>query len=93
MIGHEISHSFDDHGRAVRLRPARSRNWWTKEDLAHFKAAGAALVAQYDAYEPLPDLHVNGKLTLGENIADVAGLAAAYDALPRRWATATPVDG
>ena len=58
----------------------RLRNWWTAEDLAHFEASGAQLVKQYDAYKPFPDLAVNGKLTLSENIADVAGLAAAYDA-------------
>ena len=56
------------------------RNWWTPSDFAHFKQAGDALAAQYDRYEAFPGLHVNGKLTLGENIADVAGLAAAYDA-------------
>jgi putative endopeptidase len=54
-------------------------NWWTPEDLAHFQQAGERLAAQYDAYEPLPGLHVNGKLTLSENIADVAGVSAAYD--------------
>jgi predicted metalloendopeptidase len=56
------------------------RNWWTPADFAKFQAAGDALARQYDTYEALPGLHVNGKLTLGENIADVAGLAAAYDA-------------
>jgi predicted metalloendopeptidase len=55
------------------------RNWWTPEDLAHFNAAIARLAAQYDAYRPFPDLALNGKQTLGENIADVAGIAAAYD--------------
>ena len=55
-------------------------NWWTKEDFAHFEAAGARLVAQFDAYRPFPDIPVNGKQTLSENIADVAGLSAAYDA-------------
>jgi putative endopeptidase len=54
-------------------------NWWTPADLAHFNAATAKLAAQYDTYKPFPDLFVNGKQTLGENIADVAGLAAAYD--------------
>ena len=53
---------------------ARWRNWWTPADVAHFKAAAPELVAQYDAYEPLPGLHLNGEQTLGENIADVAGL-------------------
>lgn len=78
-IGHEISHSFDDQGSQFDAA-GRLRNWWTPADFEHFKASSAALVAQYDAYQPFPDLHVNGKLTLGENIADVAGLAAAYDA-------------
>ena len=77
IIGHEISHSFDDTGSQFDAT-GRFVNWWTPEDLAHFKAAADKLVAQYDAYLPFPDLHVNGKLTLGENIADVAGLSAAY---------------
>ncbi|MES2988991.1 MAG: M13 family metallopeptidase [Pseudomonadota bacterium] len=78
-IGHEISHSFDDLGATFDSQ-GRLRNWWTPDDLAHFKSAGAALAAQYDAYEALPGLHLNGKLELSENIADVAGLAASYDA-------------
>jgi putative endopeptidase len=78
VIGHEISHSFDDQGAQFDAQ-GRLANWWTPEDFAHFAAAGAKLVAQYDAYEPLPGLHVNGKLTLSENIADVAGLAASFD--------------
>ena len=78
-IGHEISHSFDDNGAMFDSRGVL-RKWWTPQDYARFKQAGAALAAQYDTYEALPGLHVNGKLTLGENIADVAGLAAAYDA-------------
>jgi putative endopeptidase len=56
------------------------RNWWTTQDLVRFTAAGQALASQYDTYEPFPGTHVNGKLTLGENIADVAGMAASYDA-------------
>ena len=56
------------------------RNWWTDADKAKFNEAGKALAAQYDTYEPFPGLHVKGELTLGENIADVAGLQAAYDA-------------
>jgi putative endopeptidase len=78
-IGHEISHSFDDQGAQFDAT-GRLGNWWTPEDLAHFQASGAKLVQQYDAYRPFPDLAVNGKQTLSENIADVAGLAAAYDA-------------
>jgi len=79
VIGHEISHSFDNNGAAFDSTGAL-RNWWTAADLAKFNAAGAALAAQYDGYKPFPDLALNGKLTLGENIADVAGLQAAYDA-------------
>ena len=78
-IGHEISHSFDDQG-ALFDADGRLRNWWTKGDFDHFAASAAKLVAQFDAYRPFPDLAVNGKLTLSENIADVAGLAVAYDA-------------
>jgi predicted metalloendopeptidase len=79
VIGHEISHSFDNNG-ALFDSTGRLRNWWTPADLLRFQQSGQALAAQYDEYEALPGLHVNGKLTLGENIADVAGLAAAYDA-------------
>jgi predicted metalloendopeptidase len=79
VIGHEISHSFDNNGAAFDSTGAL-RNWWTDADLAAFRAQGDALSRQYDAYEALPGLHVNGALTLGENIADVAGLQAAYDA-------------
>jgi predicted metalloendopeptidase len=78
-IGHEISHSFDDQG-ALFDANGRLSNWWTKEDFAHFEESSAALVRQYDGYHPFPDLAVNGKLTVSENIADVAGLAVAYDA-------------
>jgi len=94
VIGHEISHSFDDEG-ALFDAAGRLSNWWTPEDFRHFETATAALAAQYDAYRPFPDLALNGKLTLGENIADVAGLAAAYDAykLALGGATAPVVDG
>jgi putative endopeptidase len=94
VIGHEISHSFDDQGAQFDAQ-GRFRNWWTPEDFAHFKAAGARLVAQYDVYQPFPDLHVNGQLTLSENIADVAGLSAAYDAyrLSAQDQTAAAADG
>ena len=79
VIGHEISHSFDNNG-AMFDASGKLRNWWTPADLAHFKQAGEALARQYDAYEPLPGVHINGEQTLGENIADVAGLTAAYEA-------------
>ncbi|HEX5817906.1 MAG TPA: M13 family metallopeptidase [Gemmatimonadales bacterium] len=79
VIGHEISHSFDNLGAQFDAQ-GRLRNWWTPEDLAHFNAAADRLVQQYDAYKPFPDLAVNGRLTLAENIADLAGLTAAYDA-------------
>jgi putative endopeptidase len=78
-IGHEISHSFDDQG-ALFDASGKLSNWWTKEDFAHFQASSRALVAQFDAYQPFPGVHVNGKQTVSENIADVAGLAAAFDA-------------
>jgi len=78
-IGHEISHSFDDQGSQFDAE-GRLANWWTKEDFDHFRTAGEALVVQFDAYRPFPDLAVNGRQTLSENIADVAGIMAAYDA-------------
>jgi predicted metalloendopeptidase len=77
-IGHEVSHSFDDQG--ALFDEGRLRNWWTDDDSAHFQAAADRLARQFDEYRPFPDLALNGKLTLSENIADVAGLAAAYDA-------------
>jgi putative endopeptidase len=79
VIGHEISHSFDNTGAEFDAS-GRLHNWWTPEDQAHFKEASERLVRQYNAYEPLPGVHLNGEQVLGENIADVAGLAAAYDA-------------
>ena len=79
VIGHEISHSFDDQG-ALFDAEGRLNNWWTEEDFTHFRASAQKLIEQYDAYRPFPDLAVNGRLTVSENIADVAGLAAAYDA-------------
>ena len=96
IIGHEISHSFDDQGSLFDAS-GRLRNWWTSADRAHFEASAAQLAAQFDAYHPFPDLAVNGKLTLSENVADVAGLAAAYDAyhlaVGSKSAQAEPVSG
>lgn len=79
IIGHEISHSFDSTG-ALFDDQGRLRNWWTDADFAHFKAATAALARQFDTYKPFPDLAVRGQQTLGEDIADLAGLQAALDA-------------
>ena len=79
IIGHEISHSFDDQGAQFDAQ-GRLRNWWTPEDSAHFKAATAALVAQYSAYRPFPDLGLNGQQTLSENLSDLAGVGASFDA-------------
>jgi len=94
VIGHEISHSFDNSG-ALFDESGRLANWWTPEDFKRFEAAGAALAAQFDTYKPFPDAAVNGKLTLGENIADVAGLATAYDAyeLAHKQTPAQTLDG
>ena len=79
VIGHEISHHFDDQGRKYDVNGSLT-DWWTPQDVKRFEERTAALVKQYDAYEPLPGLHVKGELTLGENIADLAGLTAAWDA-------------
>ena len=88
-IGHEISHTFDMEGSAVDST-GRLRNWWKPDDLAHFNAAAARLAAQYDTYKPFPDLAVNGKQTLNENIADLGGISAAYDAYRASLAGKTP---
>jgi putative endopeptidase len=79
VIGHEISHHFDDQGRKFDPKGNLS-DWWTPEDVKRFTAMTANVVKQYGGYEPLPGSHVNGELTLGENMADLAGLAIAYDA-------------
>ena len=79
VIGHEISHGFDDQGSQYD-GDGNLRQWFTEEDLKNFKALTAALVAQYAAYEPVKGYHVNGELTLGENVADLSGLAIAYKA-------------
>jgi putative endopeptidase len=77
IIGHEISHSFDNLGAEFDAQ-GKLDNWWTPADLAHFKAASQQLVNQFNQYEALPGLHVDGEQTLGENIADVSGLTIAY---------------
>ena len=78
VIGHEISHTFDTEGSAFDAK-GRVRNWWTPGDLAHFEGAAGKLVEQFNTYKPFPDISVNGKQTIAENIADLAGVSAAYD--------------
>jgi putative endopeptidase len=78
-IAHEITHQFDDQGSKYDEH-GRLATWWTPSDLKGFEDRTKALARQYDAYRPLPDLKVNGALTLGENIADLGGLVIAYDA-------------
>jgi putative endopeptidase len=79
VIGHEMGHGFDDQGAKSDAKGVL-RNWWSDEDTAAFKRLGDKLVAQYDAFEPLPGLHVNGRLTLGENIGDLSGVTVALEA-------------
>ncbi|MCC6231306.1 MAG: M13 family metallopeptidase [Verrucomicrobiales bacterium] len=82
VIGHEISHGYDDQGRKYDAA-GNLRDWWTAQDAAEFDRRAAKLVDQFNAYEPLPGTRVNGRLTLGENLADVAGVSIAYEALQR----------
>jgi len=79
VIGHEISHHFDDQG-AKYDENGKLSDWWTESDVKAFEAAGKKLIAQYDAYKIFPDASVKGEFTLGENIGDLAGLTIAYDA-------------
>lgn len=78
-IGHEIGHAFDDQGSKYD-GTGMLRDWWTAADRKNFDARTAALAKQYSAYEPLPGLHINGKMTLGEDIGDLSGLAIAHKA-------------
>src|SRR5690606_20236607 len=80
VIGHEISHGFDDSGSRYNA-DGNLVNWWTDADLEQFTKLGDALAAQYSALEPLPGTFVDGKFTLGENIGDLGGVLAAYDGL------------
>jgi endothelin-converting enzyme len=77
VIGHEISHGFDDMGRRFDGK-GNLRNWWTQEDIAEFEKRSGQLIKQYSAYKPFDDMAINGELTLGENIGDLGGLAIAY---------------
>ncbi|WP_411340511.1 M13 family metallopeptidase [Sphingopyxis sp. J-6] len=82
VAAHEITHNFDNSGAKYNEKGVQAE-WWTPEDVKAFEAAGDALVAQYDAYEVLPGLHANGRISLGENISDLAGLTFAYEAYKR----------
>jgi putative endopeptidase len=82
VIGHEMSHGFDDQGRKSDGN-GRLRDWWTSEDGAKFDAKAKALGAQYSAFEPLPGEHINGQLTMGENIGDMGGINLALEAYHR----------
>src|SRR5207342_2616511 len=79
VIGHELTHGFDDQGRKIDADGAL-RDWWTADDAKAFDARAKVLAAQYSAFEPLPGVHINGELTMGENIADLGGLTLALDA-------------
>jgi putative endopeptidase len=81
-IGHEITHGFDDEGRQYDAA-GNLAEWWTKEDAAKFQKRADAMVKQFNAYEPLPGLHINGKASLGENIADYGGLLLGLDAFKK----------
>ena len=86
VIGHEMIHGYDDQGSRFDAK-GNFENWWSDQDMSGFQERTGKLVAQFDAYESIDGLHVNGKLTLGENIADLGGLAVAYDALQRELQT------
>ncbi|MEQ1753198.1 MAG: M13 family metallopeptidase [Micropepsaceae bacterium] len=94
VIGHEITHGFDDQGRKIDSN-GRLRDWWTKEDADRFTVEANKLASQYDGYEPVSGMHINGKLTLGENIADLGGLLVAIDAYHESLGgkTAPVIDG
>ena len=94
VIGHEISHGFDDSGSQYD-KDGTLRNWWTDVDRARFKVKATALQEQFDAYTVLDTIHVNGKLTLGENIGDLGGLNAAYEAfkMTKQGQSTVKIDG
>ena len=85
VIGHEMSHGFDDSGSQYDA-DGNLKNWWTPEDRKAYEARTGLIVKQFDAYKPLPDQSINGKLTLGENIGDLGGIKIAYAALQKALA-------
>jgi putative endopeptidase len=95
VIGHEMTHGFDDRGRQYDA-VGNLRDWWSPESAKAYTERSKAIVAQYAAYEPLPGLHINGELTQGENIADIGGVKLAYTALQKSIAKKGPqpkIDG
>jgi putative endopeptidase len=94
VIGHELSHGFDDEGRRLDAK-GELRDWWTAQDAMEFSARAKKLAAQYSSYQPVPSTHINGDLTLGENIADLGGLNVALEAYHRSLdgQTAPMLDG
>jgi len=94
VIGHEMTHGFDDQGRQFDSQ-GNLRDWWTKEDAEKFNAKAAVVGKQYDAFMPLDSVHVNGKLTMGENLADLGGLTIAYQAFQKtpQFKAAQKIDG
>jgi putative endopeptidase len=90
VIGHEMTHGFDDQGRQFDAE-GNLKDWWTPEDAKRFSERSSALAAQYSGYVAIDDLHVNGKLTLGENIADLGGVTVAYQALEKTLAGKRPI--
>ena len=94
VIGHEITHGFDDSGRQYDAK-GNLKDWWTKQDAKQYVARSEAIAKQYDAYEGVDGIKVNGRLTLGENISDLGGLKIAYLALQKAISSHTPasIDG
>ena len=94
VIGHEMTHGFDDQGRQYD-KDGNLNDWWTAEDAERFNAKTAKLIDLFNNYTELDSLHVNGELTLGENIADLGGLSISYDALQKAYngKTPDPIDG
>ena len=93
MIGHEMTHGFDDQGRKYDEN-GNLTDWWTRSDERKFNESTRALIDEYNKFEPLPGLRINGNLTLGENIADFGGLTVAYHAYKlSRKATPETIDG
>lgn len=94
VIGHEMTHGFDDQGSQYNEK-GNMKNWWTKDDETKFKSKTGGVVKQYNSFTVLDNLHVNGELTLGENLADIGGLAIAYDAfkMTKQGKESTKIDG